>query len=226
MTLPLIVLALSLSAPDSSEVEMEPPSQGPPIGMPERLPSPSTGVGADPAGPRHFFSFGWQGIDFMSREYTHYSFASGTIGYLGSWGRSGPLLHVNALLPIHASEEGVEYSPTDYYRSRIGGDVLLGWQLRQEISGRVEGEAGVGYHNTFIWLPGKTGYQNFSANPMGIGVEGTLRWWSGKVAFGRKVVFAAVASGAVDFYDPLHANDLRSGFTFGLAFAASLEGRP
>jgi hypothetical protein len=88
-----------------------------------------------------------------------------------------------------------------------------------------EAEAGPGLHGTFIYLPGKQGYADFTALPLGVGASGILRWDTRAERLSRVVTVGTYASVAYDFWDPMHARDLAHGFTFRLGAIVGLGGR-
>ena len=138
--------------------------------------------------------------------------SSGSIGYLVSYGAIGAFGHAFLLLPLQARQDGHVYATGEYYRRRSGGDLLAGPELRWTWRG-IEAEAGPGFHGTFIYLPAKAGYRDFSALPLGLGAGAMLRWDTRKQRLARVVNVGTYASVAYDFYDPLRAGDLAHGFT-------------
>lgn len=185
-------------------------------------------VGAAPParldGWRHELDLGAHSVRFSSKEGSDYAFHSATLGYGGSVGVTGPFLHVALLVPLQASQDGAVYATTNYYRHREGGDLLAGVEHRWRV-GSAELEAGPGLHATLIYLPGRSGYRDFSAFPMGLGLGATLRWRTDAERLSRTVTFGTTAGLAYDFRDPAHANDITHGFTFRLAVAIGLGAR-
>ncbi len=175
-------------------------------------------------GWRHELMLGAHTTNFASSAGSHYAFHSAALGYAGSVGAVGPFLHVSALLPFQARQDGAVYATANYYRRRSGVDLLVGAQKRWTLR-TAELEVGPGFHATLIDLPGRPGYRDFTALPMGLGAAGVLRWHTGVERLARAVTFAATASVAYDFRDPAHANDLAHGFTFQVAVALGLGGR-
>jgi hypothetical protein len=196
--------------------------------------SPSAGADADPEaedpleghrGSRHMLGLGPHSTTFFSEEGSQYTFHSGSLGYLGSFGRRGVFVHAFALLPLQARQDGHVYATGDYYRRRAGADLLLGWQWRWSVRGDLEAEAGPGLHGTMIYLPAKRGYRDFSALPLGIGAGAVLRWGTGARRFSRPVTVGTYASAALDFHDPLRAGDLAHGFTLRAGLVVGLGPR-
>lgn len=201
MTAPLLLaLALALAGP--------PPGTDAPAAA-EAGEAPSWNHG----GPRHDLALGVHSTTFLSKEGSQYTFHSASLGVLLSTGDRGPFLSALLLLPLQARQDGQSYATANYYDHRSGGDVLVGAQWRSSLSA-AESELGAGLHATVIYLPGKSGYRDFSALPLGIGATGALRWRTGARQFSRTVDVGAYASVAFDFYDPMRAGDLAHGFTF------------
>lgn len=175
-------------------------------------------------GWRHELTLGAHTTNFASSEGSHYAFHSAALGYAGSVGAVGPFLHLSALLPFQARQDGAQYATANYYRRRSGADLLVGAQKRWTVR-TAELEAGPGIHATLIDLPGRPGYRDFTALPMGLGAAAVLRWQTGRERLARAVTLGASASVAYDFRDPAHANDLAHGFTVKVAVALGLGGR-
>ncbi len=167
----------------------------------------------DTHGWRHAFALGPHSTTFFSKEGSQYTFHSLSFGYLGSLGRRGGFLDVFWLWPLQARQDGESYATANYYRRRTGGDLLLGPEMRWTVRG-AEAEAGPGFHGALIYLPGKEGYRDFYAFPMGAGLTGSVRWETRASRLSRAVTVGTYASLAYDFYDPMHGSDLAHGFTF------------
>ena len=179
----------------------------------------------DHRGWRHALGLGPHSTTFFSKEGSQYTFHSASLGYLGSLGAHGVFLHAFALVPLQARQDGHVYGTANYYRRRAGGDLLLGWHWRWSVRSDLEAEAGPGLHGTLIYLPGKVGYRDFSALPLGLGAGAVLWWRTGAQRFSRSVTVGTYASAAFDFRDPLHANDLAHGFTFRAGLTLGLGAR-
>jgi hypothetical protein len=175
-------------------------------------------------GWRHEVDLGAHSTAFSSKEGSHYAFHSATVGYAASYGITGPFLRFALLAPLQASQDGSVYATANYYRHRYGGDLLLGIQHRWTVRS-TELEAGPGFHSALIYLPARSGYRDFSAMPMGLGVAASLRWRTGYERLSRVVTLGTTASIAYDFRDPAHQDDLSRGFTFRIAFAVGLGAR-
>jgi len=216
---PALLLALALAGTAEAGA---PPGAGP-AADPDAA---GQGPRVDHGGWHHAVGLGPHSTTFFSKEGSQYTFHSGSLGYLGSRGaRAGPFVHVFALMPLQARQDGHVYSTANYYRRRSGVDLLAGPQWRWSVRGDVEAEAGPGLHGTLIYLPGKSGYRDFSALPLGLGAGAVLRWPTGGQRFSRPVTVGAYASAAYDFYDPMRADDLAHGFTFRAGVIVGLGGR-
>lgn len=185
---------------------------------------PSDDDGAGHTGWRHALGVGGHSTTFFSKEGSQYTFHSAAIGYMGSIGEYGAFVHAFALLPFQARQDGAVYATANYYRRRTGGDLLLGAHGRWSV-GSAELEAGPGFHATFIYLPGRPGYGDFSALPLGLGAGAILRWRTSAHRLSRVVTWGTYASVAYDFRDPAHAEDLSHGFTFRFGVAIGLGAR-
>ena len=212
---PLLPLALALAGtPDAAAPDAASVAAAPALAVAEPRP--------DHRGWRHALGLGPHSTTFFSKEGSQYTFHSASFGYLGSLGARGPFLHAFALVPLQARQDGHVYSTANYYRRREGGDLLLGWQWRWSVRSDLEAEAGPGLHGTLIYLPGKAGYRDFSALPLGLGAGAVLRWETRAQRFSRTVTVGTYASAAYDFSDPLHAYDLSHGFTFRAGLVVGL----
>jgi hypothetical protein len=174
--------------------------------------SASTTADVDPRdGWRHEFSPAWEMDTFWSKEGSHFTFHSITLGYLGSVGASGPFMHLSWIIPLQARQDGRVHAVSSVYQNSGGIDLLLGWQWRTTLSETLEVESGPGFHMDLLNLGGKPGLTNFNALQIGAGGMGILRWrpgWKpGKVGWS----LGAVGAVALDFADPLRSNDLRIG---------------
>jgi hypothetical protein len=185
-------------------------------------PTPSTSV----HGWRHALALGAQETSLQSKEGSEYGFRSATIGYLGSVGSRGAFLHASVVVPLQARQDGATYTTADYYRHRGGGDLLFGFNWRWSMQRGLEAEAGPGLHASFIYLPGKDGYRDFSAAPLGLGAAGVLSWDTGARQLGRAVTVGTYLGAAYDLRDPAHANDLAHGWMLRGGLSVGLGGRP
>jgi hypothetical protein len=204
-------------APAPAEGDAEPgrdPTAVPPAVTDTPAPAPFLRQGPlGHTGWRHGVALGAHSTTFFSKEGSQYTFHSGSLGYLGSLGARGAFLHLFWLWPLQARQDGHVYATANYYRRRSGGDLLLGPEWRWTYRG-AEAEAGPGVHGTLIYLPGRAGYRDFTALPLGGGVGGSLRWETRASRLSRAVTVGTYASAAYDFWDPMHAGDLAHGFTF------------
>jgi hypothetical protein len=217
-----------------------PPAAAPPASAP---PPPPAGVAvtasatiprelAHPAAPayslrgwRHALALGAQGNALTSKEGSAYAFRSASIGYLGSVGSRGLYVQASWLVPLRASQDGASYATGDYYRRREGGDLLVGFNWRWSLPHGLEAEGGPGLHGTFIFLPGKDNYRDFTAAPLGLGAAGALSWDTGWRQLGRAVTAGGYFGAAYDLRDPAHANDLARGWMLRVGLTLGLGGR-
>jgi hypothetical protein len=216
----LLALALASAAPEDQEPPQ--PPQPPQVAPNVEVETPV--AGGDHGGWRHAAAAGVHSTTFFSKEGSQYTFHSGSLGYLGSIGRIGAFLQAFLLMPLQARQDGHVYATGSYYKTRSGGDLLFGPQMRWTVRG-VEAEVGPGFHGTFIYLPGKSGYRDFTALPLGAGVGAVVRWDTRRERLSRVVNLGTYASFAYDFYDPMHAEDLSHGFTFRAGVILGLGAR-
>ena len=209
----------SVAAP-ASEDQAE-PSRAPGAESPSSA-GPEPVEALDLRGPRHDLVLGPHSTTFWSHTDHHYTFRSVGLGYLASWGRRGLFVHATGLLPLQGREDGRVHAVASTYGARYGGDLLTGFQWRWRALRSLETEAGAGPHATVLVLRGKTGYRDFSASPLGLGTAASLRWRTGRALSRWPVTVAVHGSAALDFYDPIHGDDLRHGFTFRLGVSVGL----
>lgn len=150
---------------------------------------------------------------FWSREDSHYTFHSLTLGYLMSVNATGPFVHLSWVIPLQARQDGKVNAISTVYQNSGGLDLLLGWQWRIPWGQAAEIEVGPGAHMNALNLGGRPGLTNFNAVQLGVGGMTILRWrpsWRpGKVGWSVGGVLAL----ALDAFDPLRSNDLKFGMT-------------
>lgn len=220
MTPLALTLTLALAAAGDPVASTEPVPAGGDATVQPSADAGSIGL----RGWREGLAPGLHSTTFWSQSHHQYTFHSFSVGVLASWGQRGPFVHASWLLPLQGREDGNVYAIGRYYRMHYGGDFLAGWQWRWQ-QGPLEAEAGGGPHATFLALKGVEGYRDFSASPLGLGGQGTLRWRTGRGLGRWPVTLAVYGSAAMDFYDPFHGNDLRHGFTFRAGLLVGLEPR-
>ena len=181
-------------------------------------------AGIDHHGWRHALALGPHSTTFFSREGSQYTFYSASLGYLGSVGARGAFLHAFLLMPLQARQDGHVYATGDYYRTRSGADLMAGPEWRFSFRG-AEAEVGPGVHATFVYLPAKQGFADFSAMPLGLGATTVLSWETRAERLSRAVTVGTYAGLAYDFWDPMHAGDLAHGFTFRIGAIVGLGER-
>jgi hypothetical protein len=184
-------------------------------------PAPTPSLG----GWRHALFLGAQANWLVSKEDSRYEFRSFALGYHGSIGARGAFLDASYLVPLQARQDGDTYTTNNYYRRRAGLDLLLGFNWRWAMPRNWEGEAGPALHTTFIYLPGKGGYRDFTATPLGLGAAGAVWWRTGARWLGRAVTVGGSLAAAYDLSDPIHAYDLAHGFMLRFALTVGLGGR-
>ncbi len=246
MNAALLALALAVAAPGDSAAPgpADAPSPSPAVeGSPAatvRAPPPDDEAaasiapdvrqpdlsrpGMDHHGWRHALALGPHSTTFFSREGSQYTFHSASLGYLGSVGAFGAFLHAFLLMPLQARQDGHVYATGNYYRTRSGGDLMTGPEWRFSFRG-AEAEVGPGLHGSFIYLPGKQGFADFTALPLGLGAAAVVSWETRAERLSRAVTVGTYAGLAYDFWDPMHAGDLAHGFTFRVGAIVGLGGR-
>jgi hypothetical protein len=177
--------------------------------------------GIDHHGWRHALALGPHSTTFLSQEGSQYTFHSASLGYLGSVGEVGAFLHG---IPLQARQDGHVYATGDYYRTRSGLDLMTGPEWRFSFRG-AEAEVGPGLHGTFIYLPGKQGYSDFTACPLGLGAAAVVSWETRAERLSRAVTVGTYAGVAYDLWDPMHAGDIAHGFTFRVGAIVGLGER-
>jgi len=175
------------------------------------------------AGWRHEFSPAWEMDTFWSKEGSHFTFQSITLGYLGSVGATGPFIHLSWVIPLQARQDGTVKAVSSVYQNSGGIDLLLGWQWRTTLSETLEVESGPGFHMDLINLGGKPGLTNFNALQIGAGGMGILRWRPGWKPGNVGWTLGAVGAVALDFADPLRSNDLRIGVVVRLGAVMGVD---
>jgi hypothetical protein len=179
---------------------------------------------ADPRnGWRHEFSPAWHMATFWSKEDSHYTFHSLSIGYLMSVNQSGPYVHLSWVIPLQARQDGQVHSVSSIYQNGGGIDLLLGWQWRKTLTQEIEFEGGPGFHMNALNLGGKPGLTNFNALQLGPGGMTILRfrpgWRPAKVGW----TVGAVGALAFDLWDPLRSNDLKFGVVLRLGVVLGVD---
>lgn len=185
---------------------------------PDRLPERSLVDGW-----RHALSVGWEGTSLWSKEDSQYTVHSPAASYLMSTADSGVFLHVSFLFPLQVRQDGNAYAAGDFYSPALGLDLLVGWEWRWELPGRIELEAGPGLHASLLTLTGKANIQSFNAAPLGIGGEVIGRWRPGVNAGGAALSVGVVVAPTIDFWDPLHSSQLKIGLSLRAGVAVGLD---
>ena len=178
----------------------------------------------DPRGGwRHEFSPAWHMATFWSKEGSHYTFHSLSIGYLMSVNQSGPFLHLSWVIPLQARQDGAVHSVSSVYQNAGGIDLLFGWKWRKTVTQEIEFEGGPGLHMNALNLGGKPGLTNFNALQLGPGGMTVLRWRPGWRPHKVGWTVGAVGALGIDLYDPLRSNDLRIGVTLRMGVILGVD---
>jgi hypothetical protein len=175
------------------------------------------------AGWRHEFSPAWHMATFWSKENSHYTFHSLSLGYLMSVNPSGPFVHLSWVVPLQARQDGRVNAISSLYQNSGGIDALLGWQWRMTVNDTLEFETGPGFHMNALNLGGRSGLTNFNALQLGPGGMGILRWRPGWRPASVGWSFGFVGALALDVYDPLRSNDLKLGLVLRLGGVVGVD---
>ena len=220
----LVVLALGLA---SARGAMGRPLDGQDSPPPEPVPAPApaeVSATADPRdGWRHEFSPAWHMATFWSKENSHYTFHSLSLGYLMSVNAAGPFLHLSWVIPLQARQDGRVHSVSSVYQNAGGVDVLLGFQWRKTLTPELEFEGGPGLHVNALNLGGKPGLTNFNALQIGPGGMTVLRWRRGWRPHKVGWTVGAVGALGIDLWDPLRSNDLKIGFVLRMGVVVGVD---
>jgi hypothetical protein len=160
---------------------------------------------------QHGLAVDYQFTHLTSKEGSSYHFQSLGLSYLAlvgaPWAFQGQL---TAMLPVKGSQDGTYVDLGQYYSFRFGFDLEAGGARRFQLSDRMEASVGFGAHMNGLILPGASGYQNFTSLTLGLALTADLRYapWGTE---GFHTVFGAFATGAIDFLDLIHGEDLRAG---------------
>jgi hypothetical protein len=178
----------------------------------------------DPLGGwRHGISVAWDLYTFGSQAGSQYTIQSLAITYAMSTARSGVFVQASFLVPLVAAQDGTVHAVGDFYSPAAGIDLLAGWEWRLSPGAGLELEVGPGLHVAMLNMNGNATYVSFSTAPVGVGGQATLRWRPGWTLLGLPVSVGGLGAVTVDFFDPLHADDLKVGFSFRLGLLAGLD---
>ncbi len=216
-----LLLAAGAAAQPAEPAAPTPPSE---VTAPAPEAAPAVPEAADPrAGWRHELSPAWHMATFWSKQNSHYTFHSLSIGYLMSVNAAGPFVHLSWVIPLQARQDGSVHSVSSLYQNGGGVDLLLGWQWRKTVTPELEFEGGPGLHMNALNLGGKPGLTNFNALQLGPGGMTILRfrpgWRPQKVGW----TVGAVGALAFDLYDPLRSNDLRIGIVLRIGVVLGVD---
>jgi hypothetical protein len=191
---------------------------------PAEPPPAEVSATADPRdGWRHEFSPAWHMATFWSKENSHYTFHSLSLGYMMSVNAAGPFLHLSWVIPLQARQDGRVHSVSSLYQNGGGVDVMLGFQWRKTVTPEIEFEGGPGLHMNALNLGGKPGLTNFNSFQIGPGGMTVLRWRPGWRPHKVGWTVGAVGALGIDLWDPLRSNDLRIGFTLRMGVVLGVD---
>ena len=220
----VVVLVVALA---SARGAMARPLDGQDNPTPAETPTPApaeVSATADPRdGWRHEFSPAWHMATFWSKENSHYTFHSLSLGYLMSVNAAGPFLHLSWVIPLQARQDGRVHSVSSLYQNGGGVDVMLGFQWRKTLTPEIEFEGGPGLHMNLLNLGGKPGLTNFNAFQIGPGGMTVLRWRPGWRPHKVGWTVGAVGALGIDLWDPLRSNDLRIGFALRMGVVLGVD---
>src|SRR5439155_26665034 len=90
-----------------------------PVPPPDRGGDSAAGLSAPPPrrdleGWRQALGLGWHGTTFSSKEGSHYTFQSASLGYLASFESCGMFVHGFVLLPLQTQQDGRVYGAGEF----------------------------------------------------------------------------------------------------------------
>lgn len=140
-----------------------------------------------------------------------YNFYSPAINYTGDFKTWNFRLYlsISILFPLWANQNGEKCNMSEFYSSRLGGDLFIGISKDYPIADRLRFVPAVGYHLNGIRLRGKSEYMDFYSLTSGLGINlmTRYRWKQNPMNF-------AFISFGMDFSDMLYKeNKLKTGYT-------------
>jgi len=191
------------------------------------LPTRGAASGSPPDDPlggwRHGLAGSWVGDTFWSKAGSHYTIHSAAVSYLFSTARSGFFANVNVLFPLQVRQDGSSWATSGVYSPAVGLDLLLGWEWRFGVGPGLELEVGPGLHVGLVTLNGNAQYVSFSTAPVGVGGASVLRWRPGWTIGDVPLSLGATGAFTLDFFDPLHSEDLSIGLSMRLGLVVGLD---
>jgi hypothetical protein len=148
-----------------------------------------------------------------------YNFHSPGFNYTYNGKRNiGFISSLSIFFPLRSNQNGESFKNSDYYRSKLGGDLMLGADVKLQASDKVRFVPAFGGHVSAIRLRGKEIYKDFYHLALGVGFSLQTSY-----VITEQVDGTVLVSGGWDFYDLIHReNRLDNGLTFtggmGLTF--------
>ena len=119
---------------------------------------------------------------------------------------------VSILFPRRSSQNGESYKNSDYYKSKLGADLMMGAGMKFNTSERFSLVPSFGVHLNGIRLRGKELYKDFYNLSFGVGLNLQARY-----GISKRMDGTAFASTSWDFVDLIHKeNKLQNGFVLTL----------
>ncbi len=148
-----------------------------------------------------------------------YNFHSTGINYtFNSRKEFGFFSSISILFPSRSSQNGESIKNSDYYDSKLGGDILMGAGMKFKTGEKFTLLPSVGVHLNGIRLRGKELYKDFYNLSFGVGLNLQARY-----GIGKRLDGTAFASTSWDFVDLIHQeNRLQNGFVLTLGLGITL----
>jgi hypothetical protein len=142
-----------------------------------------------------------------------YNFYSPGVNYTFNGRRQfGFFSSVSILFPRRSSQNGESYKNSDYYKRKIGADLMMGAGMKFKTSERLSLVPSFGVHLNGIRLRGKELYKDFYNLSFGVGLNLQARY-----GISRRMDGTAFVSASWDFVDLIHQeNKLQNGFVLTL----------
>ena len=125
---------------------------------------------------------------------------------------------ISVLFPRRSSQNGESIKNSDYYDSKLGGDLMMGAGMKFNTGEKFTLLPSVGVHLNAIRLRGKEMYKDFYNLSFGVGLNLQARY-----GLGNRLEGTAFASTSWDFVDLIHEeNRLQNGFVLTLGLGITL----
>lgn len=128
--------------------------------------------------------------------------------------RFGFFSSISVLFPLRSNQNGESFKNSDYYKRKLGTDIMLGAGVKFNVNKRFSLVPSPGVHLNGIRLRGKELYKDFYNLSLGVGLNLQARY-----RISRNMDGTAFVSTSWDFIDLIHReNKLQHGIilTFGL----------